>query len=273
MQLQLHHPLDGYYQGTRFDRGGVFKSLVFGGVELCGEWFEQYSPTMHDAVCGPAEEFSMIPCGDHWIKAGVGLLAPDGEPYDRFKLYDIEDAGRWQVEQGESQSIFIHTLEPFYTYRKEIRTLSPNAFEISHELRPQIPWEGEVYNHNFFTLGRLETGAGRTIDFPFQPEGTWRARYDSVAFAGNSIRFSRTLQKGESVFCGNIHQAGCEGMPYDLTLGEGPLKIHITGNVPASRTVFWAYHRIACPEPYNSLKASSGETLRWSIRYEINIAQ
>ena len=65
MTLELHHPLDGYYQGTRFDRSGVFKSLVFKGVEMCGEWFQKYSPTMHDAVLGPAEEFSPVIPG--WV--------------------------------------------------------------------------------------------------------------------------------------------------------------------------------------------------------------
>ena len=273
MQLELHHPLDGYYQGTRFDRSGVFASLVFKGLEICGEWFEHYSPAMHDAVCGPAEEFSLMPCGAYWLKPGVGLLAPDGEPYDRFKLYGIVDSGEWDVARQGASTIFRHYLKDYYDYTKEIRIVSENAFEIRHELKVLIPWDGEVYNHNFFTLGKLATGPSRKIDFPFTPDGTWRAEYDSVGMTDAGIRFTRTLKQGESVYTGNIHRAGAQGMPYDMTLSEGPLSIHIMGDVPVTHTVLWANHRIACLEPYNRLKAGPGETLRWNIKYEINYAE
>lgn len=268
MHLELHHPLDGYYEGTRFDRSGVFKSLVFKGTELCGPWFEQYSPTKHDAVLGPAEEFSLIQAGQYWLKPGVGLLAPDLEPYDRFKLYPVIDPGRWDVEERGASCFFCHILDGYYTYTKEIRTLSESSFEISHELKPQIPWDGTVYNHNFFTMGKMETGPSRMIDFPFRPEGTWRADYDSVAFTDGGIRFSRALREGESVYTGNIHQAGKTGMPYDITLHEGPLSLHIQGDIPVTHTVLWANHRIACVEPYNLLKAAPGETLSWTIHYQ-----
>ena len=267
MRLELHHPLDGYYEGTRFDRSGVFKSLVFRGTELCAPWFGQYSPTMHDAVLGPAEEFSLLQAGPYWLKPGVGLLEPDSVPYDRFKLYNVIDPGRWEVEERGSSHFFRHTLDGYYTYTKEIRTVSKCSFEISHELNVQIPWDGTVYNHNFFTLGKLETGPSRMIDFPFRPEGTWRATYDSVAFTDGGVRFSRTLREGESVYSGDIHEAGKTGMPYDLSLREGPLSVHIRGDVPVTHTVLWANHRIACVEPYNQLKAAPGETLRWTISY------
>ena len=271
MRLEFHHPLDGYYKGTRFDRSGIFKSLIFGGVELCAPWFEHYSPLMHDAVLGPAEEFSLMPLGQYWLKPGVGLLAPTPEPYDRFKPYTVVDPGRWDFEELGTTSIFRHTLDGCYTYTKEIRIVSDCAFEIGHSLNVQIPWDGTVYNHNFFTMGKMETGPSRRIDFPFRPEGTWRAAYDSVAFTESGIRFSRKLREGESVYSGNIHQAGETGMPYEITLHEGPLSINIRGDVPVSHSVFWANHRIACVEPYNLLKAAPGETLRWTIRYQLNL--
>ena len=273
MLLELHHPLDGYYKGTRFDRSGVFKSLVFNGMELCAPWFEQYSPTKHDAVLGPAEEFSLLQAGPYWLKPGVGLLAPDSEPYDRFKLYTVIDPGKWDIEERGTSSFFYHTLEGYYSYTKEIRNVSESSFEIGHELKVQIPWEGTVYNHNFFTLGKMETGPSRMIDFPFQPEGTWRASYDSVAFTGGGVRFSRILGEEESVYSGNIHEAGKTGMPYDITLREGPLSVHIQGDIPVTHTVLWANHRIACVEPYNRLKADPGETLRWTIRYQFSFSK
>lgn len=265
MRLQLHVPADGFYRGTRFDRSGIFESLVHNGVELCAPWFENYSPFMHDAVQGPAEEFSMMDLGRYWLKPGVGLLEPDGQPYDRFKLYKVADEGRWEV----SGNTYRHILEGYYDYTKEVRVLSDRAFEIRHFLTPFILWEGTVYNHNFFTMGKLETGPSRLIDFPFKPCGDWRAQYDSVGFTDSGIRFSRRLEKGESVFTGNIHKVDEEGMPYDMILKEGPLSVHITGDIPVTHTVLWANHRIACLEPYNRLSANPGETIKWNILYQL----
>ena len=263
MKLELHHPLDGYYQGTRFDRSGVFKSLVFKGVEICGEWFQKYSPTMHDAVLGPAEEFSPMFLNGKLLKPGVGLLDTGSEPYDRFKLYKILDPGLWEVDGMR----FRHILEGYYDYTKEIAVTGENSFRISHKIEANIPYDGDVYNHNFFTMGKMETGPSRKIDFPFRPEGTWRAEYDSVGFTDSGIRFSRVLKEGESVYTGNIHEAGKEGMPYEMTLSEGPLSVHIKGDVPVFKTVLWADHRIACLEPYNKISLAPGQAFCWSIEY------
>lgn len=273
MRLELHHPLDGYYEGTRFDRSGVFKSVSLKGRELCDVWFEPYSPTRHDAVLGPAEEFSLLDAGPYWLKPGVGLLAPGSEPYDRFKLYPIVDPGRWEFEDRGTSFLFHHTLEGYYAYTKEIRTVSERSFAISHELKVQIPWDGTVYNHNFFTMGKMETGPSRMIDFPFRPAGTWRTAYDSVLFTEGGIRFTRKLREGESVYAGDIHQAGETGMPYVFTLREGPLSVHVRGDIPVTHTVLWANHRIACVEPYNRLRALPGETLRWTILYQFNLSE
>lgn len=265
MKLELHHPLDGYYQGTRFDRSGVFQSLIFKGIQLCGEWFETYSPTMHDAVLGPSEEFSPIPLpGTVIIKPGVGLLDIGPEPYDRFKLYRIIDPGTWEVDGMR----FRHILKGYYDYTKEITITGENSFRISHRLEAEVPIEGDVYNHNFFTLGKTEIGPSRKIDFPFRPEGSWRAEYDSVGFTESGIRFSRALKKGESVYTGDIHEAGKEGMPYEMSISEGGLRISIKGDVPVFKTVLWANHRIACLEPYNRISLSPGQAFCWSINYK-----
>ncbi|MBR4826470.1 MAG: hypothetical protein IKZ91_01130, partial [Bacteroidales bacterium] len=118
-------------------------------------------------------------------------------------------------------------------------------------------------NHNFWTFGRFEVGPGRLIDFPFRPEGTWRAEYDSVGFTGGGVRFSRTLQPGESVYCGNIHKEGTSGMPYSMSVSDGPVSVLIRGNVPVTHTVLWSNHRIACLEPYNDFATP----FSWEIEY------
>ena len=47
----------GYYRGARFDWSGVVSSLTYKNHEYFGQWFEQYDPTLHDAITGPVEEF------------------------------------------------------------------------------------------------------------------------------------------------------------------------------------------------------------------------
>ncbi len=60
LKITLHVPdsTEGYYRGTRFDWAGVFEGIEYRGCNYADPWFENYSPLMHDAVCGPAEEFS-----------------------------------------------------------------------------------------------------------------------------------------------------------------------------------------------------------------------
>ena len=62
-------------------------------------------------------------------------------------------------------------------------------------------------------------------------------------------------------------------MPYELTLREGPLSVHVQGDLPVTHSVFWANHRIACLEPYNRLRALPGEKLGWTIRYQFNLSE
>ena len=266
MTLELHQPCDGFYKGTRFDRSGIFRSLVYNGVEWCGPWFTHYDPYMHDAVQGPAEEFSPIELDGLWLKPGVGLLRQDGQPYDRFKLYEIADPGLWEADGMR----FRHLLEGFYDYRKEIVVTGEDSFEIRHSLHTFVQMKGDVYNHNFFTMGKMAVTELRAIDFPFTPEGDWRAEYDCVGFTRSGIRFSRALREGESVYTGNIHKAGEEGMPYELSLREGQLSVHIKGDVPVVKTVMWANHRIACAEPYNLIGLAPGETFNWNIKYSLH---
>ena len=290
LQLTLHRPGDGFYEGTRFDRSGVFASLLFRGVEMAGPWFSAYVPTMHDAVQGPAEEFSAIGFneaapGETFLKIGVGLLRrPDEAPYDRFRLYEIVDPGHWEVVSFADRITFRHGLEGWYEYDKEIVLTGESSFEIRHALQGLVPLEGEVYNHNFFTFGKMAVGPSRQMDFPFRPAGDWRAVYDSVGFTGSGIRFSRPLAEGESVYTGNLHAAGHDGMPYDLTIREaagdlsfrpseasGEISVHITGDVPVTHTVLWANHRIACLEPYNAFRTAPGSPCRWTLRYAFSV--
>ena len=271
-KLLLHEPGDGFYRGTRFDAAGISGGLDFAGLQMCGPWFGTYDPYAHDAVCGPAEEFTPIGFdgsapGGTFVKPGVGvLLRPDSAPYDRFRLYPVHDPGMWTVERGTGFIAFTHRLKGVYEYRKEFVLTGERSFDIRHSLDTLGPeLSGEVYNHNFWTFGRMEVGPSRRMDFPFVPEGRWRAAYDSVAIAGSGIRFSRTLREGESVYMGDIHCSGGQGMPYEMDISEGNTGVRVSADVPASHTVLWANHRVACLEPYSAFTAHS----KWTISYEL----
>lgn len=286
LKISLHEPdgVKGYYRGTRFDWAGVFESIEFKGCNYCEPWFEKYSPVSHDAVCGPAEEFSPIgldevESGGAFLKIGVGMLEKmDGE-YDRFKLHKVLNPGKRTLCVTEDTIVQGHILESeqgyAYEYFKETVLTGENSFSIRHRLQNKgsKTLKGDVYNHNFFTLGLLETGVSRQLDFPFKPEGDWRAEYDEVGFTDNGIRFSKTLKKGESVFTGNLHEAGkgLTGSPNAFTLTEKKtgraVKAHCV--IPMTKAVFWSYHLIACIEPYIDFEIAPGESFEFEIRYTL----
>ena len=153
--------------------------------------------------------------------------------------------------------------------------MGDDSFRISHRLvnNGTKALKGDVYNHNFFTLGLRETGVSRQLDFPFKPEGDWRAEYSEVGFTDSGIRFTRTLQKGESVFTGNIHEAGkgLQGSPNGFTLTEQRTGRGVSAYCanPMIKAVFWSYHLIACIEPYIGFDAEPGQTFSFDIDYKL----
>ena len=286
LKITLHAPdgEKGYYRGTRFDWAGVFASIEYKGCNYTEEWFENYSPTMHDAVCGPAEEFSPIGLSDTapggvFLKIGVGMLEKMEGEYDRFKLHRILDPGRRTLCVTEDSAVFGHFVSHdsgyAYEYIKEIVITGENAFVIRHSLKNtgRKSLEGNVYNHNFFTLGLLETGSDRQLDFPFKPEGDWRAQYSEVGFTESGIRFTRTLQKGESVYTGNLHEAGkgIAGSPNSFALRDTATGCAVKAfcAVPMTKSVFWSNHRIACIEPYIDYAVAPGEIFTFEIEYKL----
>ncbi len=286
LKITLHAPDSGkgYYRGTRFDWAGVFESIEYRGCNYAEQWFENYSPVAHDAVCGPAEEFSPIgldevQAGGPFLKIGVGMLEKmDGE-YDRFRLHKVLNPGRRTMCVTDDTIVQGHILESeqgyAYEYFKETVLTGPDSFRISHKLKNtgRKELKGDVYNHNFFTLGLLETGESRHLDFPFKPEGDWRAEYSEVGFTGSGIRFTRTLQKGESVFTGNLHETGKgqEGSPNAFVLSDEQTGrgVRCRCVLPMTKAVFWSNHRVACIEPYVDFCIGPGCSFEFDIEYEL----
>lgn len=274
-------PDNGYYRGTRFDHSGVFRKVEVGGYVIADEWFDEYGPYKHDAVCGYSEEFAeagyeSASIGGVFLKPGVGLLIKEDEqPYDHFRLYKVADAGRWTVEVEEDKVVFVHVVEGDrwgYEYTKTVRVVDGGSFEISHELKNigERRLTGDTYNHNFNTFSQNRPGPAINIDFTFHPCGTWRSEYDSVGLTENGIRFSRPIKQGESVFMGNLKPV--DGSPvigrvYTQSAEGHSVTFH--ADKAFHRIAFWANHRVACIEPFIPYDIMPGDEFIWNYRYEL----
>lgn len=151
------------------------------------------------------------------LKIGVGLLRGDGEPYDRFKLYEVLDPGYLTVKIGQADEVgaavaepssifFRQVLDGYYDYEKLVEIPAEGRLRISHRLtnRSTLLFDTYVYCHNFFILDGAPTGRATRFTFPFRPIGDWRAPYDSVRLSDRGIVFDRDLASSETVFMGNL---------------------------------------------------------------------
>ncbi|MBP5721845.1 MAG: hypothetical protein J6W82_12410 [Bacteroidales bacterium] len=268
-----------YYRGTRFDRTGIVLELLSHGHCYVSPWFKSYDPYKHDAVCGPSEEFTQSGYepgegGKPFLKPGVGLLAADGLPYDRFRLYRILDPGRFSLElTGRAEAVFGHELDGHYAYSKLLSLPEEGHLRLEHEMRNTGTRDlgFYVYNHNFFVLDGAFTGRATGFRFPFKPEGDWRAPYDCVALTGDGIAFSRDLEETESVFMGNLHPAAPSGggHSFELRNAANGLGVRAECDAPMEYAVFWSNHEVSCIEPYIRFDIPPGASARWSIDYRL----
>lgn len=276
-RLEIARPdvAEPYYRGTRFDRTGNILALEARGHRYVSRWFRTYDPYRHDAVGGPAEEFTQIgheeaAPGEGFLKIGVGLLAREAEPYDRFHLYKVLDPGRTTVRTGASEALFRHVIKGYYDYSKKVSIPADCALRISHRFRNTGPstMDFHVYSHNFFILDGALTGRATRFFLPFTPEGHWRTDYDSVALVPDGIAFSRDLREGETVFMGDLHGAGpAEGCRFILENLDNGLRVRAACDRPMDYAVFWSNTEVSCIEPYIHFTVPPGGTVRWTLDY------
>ena len=186
---------NGFYTTTRFDWSGAIASLKYKGHDYYGIWFSKvtdiydfsYEGPNKDvisadftAMVGPAEEFGAlgyndVPAGGLFVKPGVGVLKRDEMNYNHSRPYVIANGGKWDVKPSRDAIEFTHTLsEPSinfgYVYTKVIR-LTPGKpqMTISHVMKNtgSKPIVTNVYNHNFTTIDRLDTGPDVEITVPW----------------------------------------------------------------------------------------------------------
>ncbi|GAB3021688.1 hypothetical protein [Spirosoma pulveris] len=281
--LYLPDEQQGYYQGTRFDWAGAFKSLTYNGHSFVDQWFENYDPRMHDAINGPAEEFTPLgyaeaKAGDTFVKIGVGTLRkPADKPYTFATYYDVADHGKWRVKRRKDRIEFTHELnDPTgygYVYRKTVKlTKGKPEMVLEHSLKNtgKLPIQTSVYDHNFFIIDKEPTGPGIEILFPYDAKAEGKGFGSVIVPQGNRFIYARNLEKKE-----NVYTAGVQGFrptpdDYDIRIenqktGAG---VHITSDRPMEKLVYWACATTSCPEPYIRLEAAPGKEVTWRIQYE-----
>jgi hypothetical protein len=271
----------GYYRGTRFDWSGVMPALEFKKHTYAGQWFEQYAPTIHDAIMGPVESFTPVGYeravpGGHFVMVGVGALyRTSGAAYSPFRYYNIADPGVWRVTARRNRLEMEQTLKDTacsYVYHKTLELVKGKpVLKISHRLRNtgKTLIETNVYDHNFFILDRQPVGPGLQFSVPFGLEATEQRRIgDIAAIEGRKITLLRKPQYKEDVYA-VLQGYGSNAKDYDIKMenrntGAG---IRITGDRPLSKLAFWGCPTVACPEPFIEVSVRPGQIYTWTIEY------
>jgi hypothetical protein len=287
--LRLPDPQRGYYRGTRFDWSGAIWSLQYKGHEYFGQWFENYDPKTHDAITGPVEEFRTSEAGlgyaearpgGTFIRIGVGVVRKPEEPqYRPFNTYEIVNNGKWTVHKAADHVEFIHRLESAgygYEYRKVVRLAKDKPqLVLEHILKNtgKRTIETAVYDHNFFVIDGTPTGPEFTVKFPFEPQAK-RDLKDMAEVKATQLAYRRDLEKGESVFT-ELEGFGKTAADYDIHIenhkaGAG---VHIVGDHPLVKLVYWSIRTTLCPEPYIQMKIDPGQESKWKITYDFYVTK
>ena len=276
----------GYYRGTRFDWSGAIASLKYKGHEYFGQWFEKYDSKTHDAIMGPVEEFrtndaglgyAEAKTGDTFIRIGVGVVRkPEEAQYRPFNTYEIVNNGKWTVHKAADHVEFTHRLQDAsgyaYVYRKVVRlTKDKPQLVLEHSLKNtgKRPIDTAVYDHNFFVIDGMPTGPDFTVKFPFELQGVASDGKDVAELRQQEVVYKRDLEKGESVYT-ELGGFGPTAGDYDIRIenrkaGAG---VHITGDKPLAKVVYWSIRTTLCPEPYIHMNIPPGREEKWKITYD-----
>jgi hypothetical protein len=281
----LPDPQSGYYRGTRFDWAGQIHSLRWKKHEYFGQWFDKYDPKLHDAIEGPVEEFltnmgslgyTEAKVGETFVRIGVGTVRKtDDKDYQRFNTYEIVDPGVWKHAKGKDWIEFVHELKDSgtgysYVYRKKL-TFAKNTLVIEHDLkntgRKRI--DTSVYNHNFFTLDNQTTGPDFVVRFPYELKAQKPLNSELADVRGKEIIFNKVFERGQTVYT-EFEGFGPTPASYDIRIENRKTgaAVHITGDRPIQKQVFWSAWKTVCPEPYIDVSADAGKSSTWRLTYE-----
>jgi hypothetical protein len=283
-KLYLPDAKTGYYQGTRFDWAGSVASLETNGHSYFGKWFDRYDPKIHDAITGPVEEFlsgdtalgySEAKPGGTFVRIGVGALRkPEEAKFERFKTYEIVDAGKRSQKSGADWMEFTQELTDAngyaYLYTKRLSLpKGKSELVIAHTLKNtgKKTIDTEVYNHNFYMIDNQPSGPDFAVKFAFPPKPNTQLKGAEVR--GNELHYLAELKPGESVFT-ELAGFGKDVAQHDIRVENAKVKAGVRqrGDLPLSKMIFWSIRSTVCPEAYVHLRVEPGKQVSWKIHYE-----
>ena len=294
--VYLPDPVNGFYQGTRFDWSGVVRSLEANGHSYYGPWFTKRSETVRDFIydgqeivagpcsstMGPADEFQPVGYdaakpGGTFVKIGVGALKrADEKAYDAFRLYAIADHGKWSVKpKGDSIEILQILSDGSsgygYEYRKTLRLVKGKSeMELVHSLKNigKNAIETQVYNHNFLVLDGKGPQAGMTVTLPFEVTTGRKPNPELAAIEGNKIVYKKTLA-GEDVVFFPITGFGDTASDHEIRIESTALKagMSMRGDKPLQRVSLWSIRSNVSVEPFVAVSVAPGKEFRWTSSY------
>ncbi len=294
--VYLPDPVNGFYQGTRFDWSGVVRSIEANGHRYYGPWFTKRSDTVRDFIydgedivagpcsstMGPADEFRPLGYdaagpGATFVKIGVGTLKrPDEKPYDAFRLYAIADHGKWSVKRRDDAIEFRQILRDdssgyAYEYSKTLRLVKGKSeMELSHRLKNlgKNPIETQVYNHNFLVLDGKGPQAGTTVTLPFAIRTTRKPDPALAVVEGSKVVYQKTLAGKDVVFF-PITGFGDSVSDHEIRIENRALQagMSIRGDKPLASMSLWSIRSNVSVEPFVAVSVAPGKEFRWTNTY------
>jgi hypothetical protein len=284
-RIYLPDTANGYYRGSRFDWSAVMPDLEYKGHTFFGQWYNKYSPTQHDAIMGPVEDF--YPVGydeakvdESFLKIGIGMVAkPEEQKYFFVTPYKLINSGSWKIKKKSDEVEFIHKLEDkqyAYEYKKTVQLLKGKpGMVLSHTLKNTGKKDiiTTVYNHNFFVMDKQPTGKDFAVEFPFNLSGEPRTKDEVGKIEGNKIIFLKELSDKEQFSYASLQGYGTSPKDYDIKIENHKTgaAVRITSDQPISKLVFWCAPKTLCPEPYIQINIKPGDTFNWKIFYQFYI--
>jgi hypothetical protein len=125
-----------------------------------------------------------------------------------------------------------------------------------------------VYDHNFFVMDGRPTGPEFSVTFPFELHGT-RDLKGIADLRGGQVVYRREIQKGESIIT-DLQGHSQNAFDYDIRMEnrKAGMGVHIKGDKPLAKVVYWSIRTTLCPEPYIQLNVPPGGEEQWSITYD-----
>ena len=84
------------------------------------------------------------------------------------------------------------------------------------------------------------------------------------------IPYLRPLQKGESVFMGNLAPVDGKKVTGEVfSMSSAGYRVIFESDRIFDHITFWSNHRVACIEPFISYCLESGEEFEWTYKFRI----